>query len=161
MALTNNEVKTASLKLKPTLISNHFWKDTLFLFQKYLNYFDGFQRKTLSYKIEWNEQDLKITNRNSGGNMLSLIDKLDDFHLLNTGEVTATSYIVKRCMDCSIPMTSMSSSAHMFCCEQLAHVLGHFNRVDSQCHLLDCRYPIAHPWLVQVWNHIDSNNHVQ
>jgi hypothetical protein len=30
-----------------------------------------------------------------------------------------------------------------FCCEQLAHALGRFDLVDSQRHLLDCRYPIA------------------
>jgi hypothetical protein len=34
--------------------------------------------------------------------------------------------------------------AHTFCCEQLAHALGRFNLVDSQRHLLDCRYTIIY-----------------
>jgi hypothetical protein len=30
--------------------------------------------------IEWNEHDLKISNQNSGWNMLDFIDKRDNFH---------------------------------------------------------------------------------
>jgi hypothetical protein len=92
-----------SLKLKPPLISNHFLNDTLIVWQKYLNHFDGFRRFKLCKKKAWNEQDLKLQIE-----MLNLVDKLDDFHLLNTGmsDVTTmscvTSCIAKRCvvLDC-------------------------------------------------------------
>jgi hypothetical protein len=51
---------------------------------------------------------------------------------------------------CSIPATSMSSSAHTFRSEQLwlAHALRRFSLVDGRRHLLYCRYPIPkRSWL--------------
>jgi hypothetical protein len=52
------------------------------------------------WRTEWNEHDATISNRNFGGNMLNLINRLDYFHLINSG-MSDVMYSI-----CCVPLDS-------------------------------------------------------